>query len=452
MKFLSSLCLLLASAVALPGQKPNVLLIFPDDLGIGDVGAYGSKDIPTPHIDALAAAGVLFESGYVSSPQCAPSRAGVMTGRYQNRFGFEYNYNNAVPEDASTAGLATSESTFADRMREAGYTTGIIGKWHLGQEDVDAFHPLSRGFDSFYGFLRGSTQYLPLPGTDSIPHLFRDRDPIQETEYLTDRLAAEVVSFINRNQHAPFFLYLPFNAPHGPLQATENYLDRVAHIEDPSRKVYAAMVVALDDAVGLIVQALKERGLLENTLIFFVSDNGAEPAVGGSNKPFKGKKSQLWEGGIRVPYIAHWPARYPAGLRFQHPVTTLDILPTAAAAAEHPAQPDWKLDGVDLTPYIAGTSEGRPHESIFWRLAVRSEGPDDIHWATRQGGWKLVGIASREHRGKHPSRVLHNIAEDPLERLNLADRYPERVREMERAYLEWEAEMSEPAWSLNPLH
>lgn len=454
MKSLVSLCLLIFSATAMQAQRtdrpPNVLLIFPDDLGIGDVGVYGCEDIPTPNIDALAAGGVLFESGYASSPQCAPSRAGLMTGRYQNRFGFEYNYNNAVAEDLSTAGLDPAEATFGDRMREAGYVTGIIGKWHLGNEEVAAFHPLARGFDFFYGFLRGATQFLPLPGTDTIPHLFRNREPIQETEYLTDRLAEEVVSFIEHNRNAPFFLYAPFNAPHSPLQATDQYLERVAHIEDPTRRIYAAMVVALDDAVGSIMRALEEHGLLENTLLFFVSDNGAMTRLGGSNHPFKGNKSQLWEGGIRVPFIAHWPARYPAGLRFKHPVSTMDLLPTASAAAGHVAQADWKLDGVDLTPHLTGAADGPPHESLFWRLAVRPKGPDDIPWAIRQGDWKLVGIPSSEHRGRDPSRFLHNLAEDPYEQANLADRHPERVREMERAYLGWEAEMTAPAWRLQP--
>jgi arylsulfatase A-like enzyme len=434
-----------------PGQKPNVVLIFPDDLGMGDVGVYGSEDIPTPHIDALAAGGVVFEAGYVSAPQCAPSRAGIMTGRYQNRFGFEYNYNNAIVEDAPTAGLDPAEATFADRMREAGYATGIIGKWHLGQEDVGAFHPLSRGFDFFYGFLRGATQYLPPPGTGSIPHLFRNHEPVQESEYLTDRLAREVISFIDRHRDTPFFLYVPFNAPHSPLEATEKYLDRVSGIEDPTRRTYAAMVSALDDAVGAITQALEERGLLENTLVFFVSDNGGQPRYGGSNNPFKGEKGQLWEGGIRVPFIAHWPARYPAGLRFKDPVIALDILPTATAAAGYAAQPGWNLDGVDLTPYVTGAAQGAPHESLFWRLAVRPEGPDDIPWAIRQGDWKLVGVRKQDHRGRHPPRFLGNLREDPYEQRNLDTQHPERVEEMERAYNEWAAQMADPAWRLQPL-
>lgn len=270
--------------------RPNILLIVADDLGYGDVGAHGCRDIPTPHLDSIAASGVRCTSGYVSAPQCGPTRAGLLTGRYQQRFGHEY--NRAPPGGAMDLG----ETTLADRLKAAGYATGLVGKWHLGLDEKH--HPLQRGFDEFFGFLGGANPYLPRGPAGVVPRILRGREPVAEKAYLTDAFAREAVAFIDRHRKEPFFLYLAFNAPHGPLQATEKYLKRFETIEDEKRRTYAAMVSAMDDAVGAVLAKLRETGLDERTLIVFISDNGGPTDVNASsNAPFRGVKGEVREGG-----------------------------------------------------------------------------------------------------------------------------------------------------------
>lgn len=354
-------------------EKPNVVIILTDDQGYADVGFNGSKDIPTPGIDRIAKNGVVFRAGYVSYAVCGPSRAGLITGRYQDRFGFSRNPLLA-PRD-STMGLPLAEETMGDLLQKAGYKTGVLGKWHLGAHP--SLTPNKRGFDEFYGFLEGGHRYFPEEWNLEESQvqsqydgyrtkLTRNYGPVKETEYLTDALSREALDFVKRNQSEPFFLYLAYNAPHAPLQATEKYLSRFDHIEDPRRKTYAAMVSAVDDGVGALLDLLKELKLEENTLVFFLSDNGGPTKDNASdNRPLRGFKSDFFEGGVRVPFAVQWKGQIPEGQDFDHPVISLDIFATAAALAN--AEPKNELDGVNLIPFLTGENQNPPHQALYWR-------------------------------------------------------------------------------------
>jgi arylsulfatase A-like enzyme len=333
-------------------RKPNVLIILADDLGCADLGFQGGKDIPTPNLDALARAGVRCTDGYVSCPVCSPTRAGLLTGRYQQRFGHEYN-----PGLGKDVGLPLTETTLADLLRSAGYATGALGKWHLGNEPQ--FHPLRRGFDEFYGFLGGAHYYVPTRPDPADPFakaysqpMIRDHAQVGQPAHLTDALGQEAVAFIERHKTEPFFLYLAFNAVHVPLQSTDAYLDRFRAIASPARRTYAAMLSAMDFAVGRVARKLQAEGLDRDTLIFFLSDNGGHPMANAArNDPLRGEKSTVYEGGIRVPFVVKWTGRIPAGDTYTRPVISLDILPTALAAAGIQPPRRLSLDGVNLLPY-----------------------------------------------------------------------------------------------------
>ncbi|MDP0497723.1 MAG: sulfatase-like hydrolase/transferase [Verrucomicrobiota bacterium JB024] len=426
--------------------KPNIIVIFADDLGIGDMGAYGSKDIKTPNLDRLAGNGVLFEQGYVTAPQCAPSRAGLICGRYQQRSGFEFNF---PVRDADHLGLSLEETTLATRLKQAGYTTGIVGKWHLGTGD--GYLPLQRGFDSFYGLGNGSSYYRPpyrwateYLDIDRPSDIYRDNECIiEEADYLTDAFSREAVSFIKRNSAGPFFLYLPYTAPHVPLQATQKYLDRVEGIEDPDRRIYAAMVYAMDDGVGQILDALEDEVISEDTLVFFLSDNGADPKHGGgSNAPFRGVKGNFYEGGIRVPFIAQWPGKIPAGEIYPNPVSALDIAATAVALAGSEADAQPALEGVNLMPFITGRTTSLPHDSLCYKLYAWNK-----LWGIRQGDWMLLGFDGPSGRSE-----LYNIAQDPLQKKNLAKQEPQRVRAMTELWKQWDAHNQPSAWAYQSSH
>ena len=434
----------LAQAVDAQGRRPNIVLIVADDMGYADVGFHGSRDIPTPHLDALARGGIRFTDAYVSGPYCSPTRAGLMSGRYPQRFGHEFNPANQL-------GLPLDQTTMADRLRTAGYRTALLGKWHLGS--AGPLHPMERGFDEFFGFLGGEHSYLDAMPAGGRP-VFDGRTPVQGMGYLTDELADRAVEFIGRNRSRPFFLYLAFNAVHTPMQATEKYLSRFAHIADEQRRTYAAMLSAMDDGIGRTLTALRGAGLEEHTLIFFFSDNGGPtmPTTtvnGSSNAPLRGSKRQTWEGGIRVPFVIQWKGHLAGGQADSRPIIQLDVLPTALAAAGVEVRSDWKLDGVDLLPFLTGKTAGTPHDELYWRLGGTM--------AIRKGDWKLVKTNEGPLRDTDPAVLsdlstagLYNLADDIGETKNLAAAYPDKAKELAEAWWRWNKGLVRPLWGPSP--
>jgi arylsulfatase A-like enzyme len=429
----------------LAATKPNILVIISDDHGYGDVGAYGCKDIPTPHMDSLAKNGVRFTSGYVSGPYCSPTRAGLLTGRYQTRFGHEFNPGPA-PVEGKKLGLPLTETTLAQRLKSAGYKTGIVGKWHLGYERE--MHPMNRGFDEFFGFLGGAHSYVNLRPAAANP-IQRGFEPVDEKEYLTDAFRREAVAFIDRHQKEPWFLYLSFNAVHGPMDAAPRYLEQFPNLSG-GRKTYATMLTAMDDAIGAVLARLRESKLEENTLILFTADNGGPESVNASdNGPLRGAKAQTWEGGVRVPSMAQWKGQIPAGKVYDQPIIQLDFVPTALAAAGVDLPSNGKIDGVNLLPYLRGEKSGAPHEALFWRFGQQM--------AVRMGDWKLLkaaGAGGDDNPGRARQSVvrdlagahLYNLASDIGETTNVAEQHPEKVKELAAAWTTWNKENADPLW------
>lgn len=424
-------------ATAHAADKPNIIVIVADDLGFADLGFQGGRDIPTPHLDALAAGGVRCTNGYVSGPYCSPTRAGLLTGRYQTRFGHEFN------PGGGDAGLPTTETTFADRLKSAGYATGLVGKWHLG--GATKFHPQNRGFDEFFGFLEGSHSYIDDRG------ILRGTQQVEEKEYLTDAFAREGAAFIARHKAEPFFLYLAFNAVHTPMHATDERLKKFAAISNPTRRTYAAMTLAMDEAVGRVMQQLQTSGLQENTLTFFISDNGGPTMPGttvngSSNAPLRGSKRTTLEGGIHVPFVVSWKGKLPAGKIYEQPVIQLDVLPTVLAAAGVDVQPDWKLDGVDLLPFLSGKNNAAPHDTLYWRFGNQM--------AIRRGDWKLVrydpavdsGETSKRDAKSTSTAKLYNLANDLGETTDLTAKHADKVGELHAAWDAWNATLVKPLW------
>ena len=424
-------------------RKPNILLIVGDDMGYADVGFHGCQDIPTPNLDALARGGVRFTNGYVSGPYCSPTRAGMLTGRYQQRFGHEFNPSPQESRDHA-AGLPLTETTMADRFKAAGYRTAMFGKWHLGSRDNQ--HPLSRGFEQFYGFLGGEHSYLD-PETTTDRAVLDGRTPVREMKYLTEELADRAEAFIKQQGQQPFFLYLPFNAVHTPMHAIEKYLQRFPNITDPQRRTYAAMMSAMDDAIGRVMTALRVAKLEEDTLVFFFSDNGGPvmptTTINGSrNTPLRGSKRQTYEGGIRVPFVISWKGRIPAGKVYEQPVIQLDILPTALAAAGVKTKD--AFDGVNLLPYVTGKQKGVPHDTLYWRMGNMM--------AIRRGAWKLV--KTREGRldtdvtalSDLSDAALYHLGKDIGEQNNLAAQQPDKVKELTAAWRQWNQQLAMPLW------
>lgn len=412
------------------GRKPNIIVILADDLGYGELGCQGNKQIPTPNIDSIAANGVRFTNGYVSCPVCSPTRAGLMTGRYQERFGHEFNPGGAAANPQTVIGLPLSETTIAARLKSAGYTTGLVGKWHLGHEAK--YRPQDRGFDEIFGFLGGAHAYME-PGKNNASNannaIMRGSQPVDEKEYLTDALTREAVAFVERHKEKPFFLYLAYNAVHAPLQAPQKYLDRFKNITDQKRLPFAAMLSAMDDGVGNVLATLRKNNLEENTLIFFLADNGGPtPSTTSINDPLRGFKGQVFEGGVRVPYMVQWKGRIPAGKVMDKPVISLDIAPTALAAAGATSA-DAKFDGVNILPALEGS--GTPHDALFWRFGSQ--------YAIRHGNWKLLKTAD----GKPE---LYDLASDIGEKNDLAAKNPEKVKELQARYDKWNAELATPLW------
>ncbi|MGB1258598.1 MAG: sulfatase-like hydrolase/transferase [Akkermansiaceae bacterium] len=423
--------------------KPNILLIVADDMGYGDLSCYGSKQIKTPNLDQLAAGGVLCSDGYVSNSVCAPSRAGLLTGRYGSRFGFEHNLSKPDFLKPEFAGIPLDEPLVSDRMKGLGYRTGMVGKWHLG-ESVEGHHPNARGFDFFSGMLGGGHSYWPKPDKNKL--LFNhDKATEIRTPYLTDWFTLEALDFIHakgkaisENKDAPWFLYLSYNTPHSPMQAKEEDLKKYAHIHNKTRRIYCAMQDCMDQNIGKIIASLKESKQLENTLIVFISDNGGSVEVSHAvNAPLTGTKGTYYEGGIRVPTIFHWPAKLKPSV-YKQPIISLDLMATFVTAAGgtppeagkraprkgRPAKKAPIYDSINLTPYLAGEKNEPPHEFLAWRMALRQS-------AIRMGDWKLIQAASM------PTQ-LYNLADDVGETNNLAAKHPDVVRKLIDAKTAWE--------------
>lgn len=467
------LCVILSSGwpsapcVAAATDRPNFVFIVADDLGYGEPGSYGGDDIPTPHIDRLAREGVRFTDAYVTAPYCAASRAGLLTGRYQTRFGFEFNPVGAANLDPAN-GLPTDERTLADHLREAGYATALVGKWHLG--GTARFHPQRRGFDEFFGFLHEGHYFVPPPWKghttwlrrralpdgsqgrwaspddriiwsthmnhfepdyDADNPILRGGQPVDEPANLTDAFTREAEDFITRHRAQPFFLMLSYSAVHSPLQGADEYMERFAHIPDIQRRIFAAMLAHLDDGVGRVLDRLDEQNLADNTLVVFLSDNGGPTReLTSSNLPFRGEKGRLLEGGVRVPFLVRWPGRLPAGRTESRMASSLDLAPTtlAAAGAAIPAG----LDGVDFLPHLTGGNGGPIRERHYWRMGGRA--------ALREGDWKIHRPAANR------DWELYDLVADPGEAHDLADAEPARRDALVAAFERLDGEMVEPLW------
>lgn len=411
--------------------KPNILFIVGDDMGYADVGFHKCKDIPTPNLDALAASGVRFTSGYVSGPYCSPTRAGLMTGRYQTRFGHEFNANGRQ-------GLPLKEKTIADRLKANGYVTGMVGKWHLGSQP--AMCPQKRGFDEFFGFLPGAHSYFKSDG------ILRGDKPVKELDYTTDAFGREASAFIERHKTRPWFLYLAFNSVHTPMHATDDRLARFPNIADKQRRTYAAMMLAMDENVGLVRKKLADTGLDKNTFIIFISDNGGPNIPGTSqngsqNIPLRGSKRTTLEGGIRVPFLVAWPGHIKPGV-FHQPVIQLDLTATAAALAGADAD---KLDGINLLPFLTEEKTGPPHDALYWRFGKQM--------AIRSGDYKLVRYDSNAdtrtgvRRQPVTAAKLYNLASDIGETNDLAAEQPDKVKDLQAKWDEWNQSNIAPLWS-----
>jgi arylsulfatase A-like enzyme len=401
--------------------KPNIVLIVADDLGYADVSfnPHHPKEVSTPNLDALARAGVICRQGYVTGNVCSPTRAGLMTGRYQQRVGI---YTGGE----GGSGLSLTEKIFPQFLRRAGYRSMAFGKWHLGL--TRDYNPTARGFDDFYGFLgRGAHDYFKLDDENS--PLYRGLVPIKDKGYLTDRLSDEAVAFIKGNKDRPFFAYLAYNAVHYPMQAPEESI-KLFNTGDPTRDRLLAMLKHMDGGIGRVVASLKQERVWDNTLIFFISDNGGAPNNHSNNAPLRGHKHQDFEGGVRVPFLVCWPAKLKAGGTFDAPVSALDILPTALAAAGIDLPSDRPLDGRDLLPLFSGTARPEPR-NLFW-----CNGAAGGWWAVRSSDWKLVAQKGKVH--------LFNLQKDPSETKDLAAQVPERVAELTRLHDDWLREMAVP--------
>lgn len=414
------LCVASVPWSAAAAEKPNILVIVADDMGYVDSGMQGCTDVPTPNIDSLADSGVRFTNGYVSGCVCSPSRAGLVSGRYQQRCGHDSNPRGDF-------GLDPNETTIAQRMKAAGYVTGITGKWHLGEQKPQM--PLARGFDEFYGILPHG---IAAERRGSGVQVYRGWDKVETPPDHTVKFGEEAVAFIDRHHGQPWFLYLPFTAVHAPHVAPQSYLQKFAHIEDKPRRQLCAMISAMDDQIGLVLAKLRTLRQEENTLIFFFSDNGGPTSRTVHNGPLRGGKWTVWEGGIRVPFAVQWKGRITPGRTLDTPVIQLDVLPTALAAAGVTVQPEWRLDGVNLLPLLEGRTAKLAREALFWRFGVQ--------FAVRQGDWKLLKPSL------HDAPRLVNLANDVGETVDLSVQHPEKVRQLTSLWEAWNAQNIPPRW------
>ncbi|MFC3120422.1 sulfatase-like hydrolase/transferase [Agaribacter flavus] len=421
-------------------QKPNIILILADDAGYHDFGFQGSKTMITPNLDALANEGIVFSQAYVTAAVCGPSRAGILSGQYQQKFGYE---ENNVPGYMSQSGITGDDMglpldvpIMPQFLKEKGYTTALIGKWHQGNKD--AFHPLKRGFDYFYGFRGGARSYFPFNEQNPNP---RQEDYLEEgfrhfaesPEYLTDALVNKTIEFIEENRAAPFFTFLSLTAVHAPMQAERQDLEAFPNING-TRKTLAAMTLSMDRAIGRLNERLEALNLRENTILVFTNDNGGPSDQNASNNaPLSGTKANHLEGGIRVPFIMSWPAKLPQKIKYDYPISTLDLLPTFYAAAGGAPKDLAAADGKNLLPYISKRNSQRPHQTLYWKKENRG--------AIRDGDWKMLRFPDR------PAE-LYNLALDQAEQNNLANKHPEKLKSLYKKLFAWELTLERPLWQL----
>ena len=412
-------------------DKPNIIVILTDDQGWADVGFNGSTDIPTQNLDRLASQGAVFTNGYVSHPYCSPSRAGLLTGRYQARFGHDCNMPYHQENDA-TVGTPLSEKMMSEALKEQGYRTSAIGKWHLG--DHPDLYPPNQGFDHWFGFPGGGMNYWGKSKND-IQTIYRNGKVVPENElkYLTDDFTDEAIKYISKKDDKPFFMYLAYNAPHSPDQATREYLEKTKHIEYAGRSIYAAMVNAVDNNVGRIDSTLVANNIKDNTIIVFLSDNGGR-IEHADNRPYRGHKGMLFEGGIKVPFFMTWPKKIKENQHYQNIVSSLDLFPTFLNAAGAKARKEKQLDGVDLLPYITNKVKSAPHDELFWRSSGNFE------YAVRKGDYKLYKSAYKN------KTLLFNLKKDSLERYDISDGNSKIIANLEAAYKKWDAKNIDPNW------
>lgn len=414
-------------------KKPNIVILFSDDAGYADFGfqpncAEDMKKL-TPNIDTIAKKGVHFTNAYMTASICSPSRAGLMTGRYQQRFG----YDNNLPSDQKE-GLPLTETTIAKRLQSLGYKTALVGKWHLGYPEN--MQPNKRGFDWFYGILQGGRGYFPMEGSRRGGVVLDNTTPTKEQGYLTDRFGDAACKFITKNKQHPFFLFVSFTSPHSPNQPKEEDMKRTAHIKDEQRAAYAGLIVSLDDNVGKILTQLKKEGIDDNTLVIFMNDNGGQTRTGGDNSPLSGKKGNLLEGGIRVPWAMRWNGKIKPNSVINDPIISLDIIPTLIEVAGSQSKPEWKLDGTSILPRITGKADSLPSRPLFWRQNGKI-GDRSI----REDNWKIHHGRSR---GTTPK--LYDLTKDIAEQTDLSTKHPDIFKAMITKLDKWESELKEPLW------
>ena len=440
-KFFVVFIIFLIASCSSDDSPPNIIVIISDDQGYADVGFHGSKEIFTPNIDRIAKNGVIFSQGYVSYAVCSPSRAGLITGRYQNRFGYTRNILLA-PKD-SLMGLPISEQTLPEVLNNVDYKTKAIGKWHLGAHE--SLVPEKRGFDEFFGFLIGGHRYFPNDLTLNdlteasrqmdgyITKIYDNGKRVNTKKYLTEELSDNAVKFIEDNSEDPFFLYLSYNAPHTPLQATDTDLERNNHIDVEKRRTYAAMVSSMDDGVGSILDKLEEKNISENTIVIFFSDNGGVEWYNFSdNGPLRGIKGDFFEGGIRVPFTMQWPKKIKPGIIYNKPIIALDVFATVVSAASAEKFIKNNIDGVNLIPYINGEINGSPHDYLFWK------NPDKDIDVIRDNRYKYIRVKDDEY--------IFDLDNDLSEENNIISSSTAIYQKLKLKFKEWEKDMIDPVF------
>lgn len=417
--FLST-CFAFALFPAAVSAKPNIVIILTDDQGYADVSynPHSPPEVSTPHIDALAESSIICKQGYTSGHVCSPTRAGLMTGRYQQRFGI-------YTAGEGGSGVPLDEVFIPQRLKPAGYVSGALGKWHLGL--TEEYHAMNRGFDEFYGFMgRGAHPYFDHSDMDH--PIYRGFKPINEEGYLTTRITEEAVDFITRHQGEPFFLYVAYNAVHSPPEAPEEDIKTVTG--DETRDTLMAMIKHLDLGVGEIVKSLKEHDIFDDTLLIFLTDNGGSSAMSANNAPLRGFKQMDYEGGVRVPFIVSWPAQLEGGKTCDVPMCSIDLFATALDAAGLPMPGNKPLDGKSILPALKGETD-ELHDELYW-----SSAGEKGKWAVRSGNWKLVAEKNRIE--------LFDLEKDISETKDLAKKHPKVVSELSDKYNVWLDEMAEP--------